>query len=267
MIDPHALNIYTDGSSYSGRRRGGMGVLYVWVDAAGIEQSESLDQGGVAQATNNLMELLAPIRALQGAGPFLEKRHFSRVLVHSDSQYVVRNVKNAIYVWSRNRWCNKAGRPIDHAGEWRTLLKEMQRLRKQVDFEWVKGHKDPYNRVVDKLAKQSAHSPSQPALYVESVRRKLTSESTDITSVRMCGQRLTIHIVSSKYMDVQQVHKYRFEVMTSNSPYFGKMSFLYSRELMKTGHWYYVQLNRDDGNPGVVKVFREAPKRKVKKAS
>jgi len=86
MIDPHALNIYTDGSSYSGPRRGGMGVLYVWVDASGIEQSDSPYQDGVIQATNNLMELLAPIRALQAAGPYLEKRYFSRVLIHCDSQ-------------------------------------------------------------------------------------------------------------------------------------------------------------------------------------
>jgi ribonuclease HI len=266
MIDPNALNIYTDGSSYSGPRRGGMGVLYVWVDSAGSEQSESLDQGGVVQATNNLMELLAPIRALQGAAPFLEKRYFSRVLVHCDSQYVVGNVKNAIYVWSRNRWCNRAGKPIDNAAEWRTLLKEMLKLRKQVDFEWVKGHKDPYNRVVDRLAKESARNPTEPARSVESVRRKHSAESTDTRSVQMNGQRLTIHIVSSKYMNIQQIHKYRFEVMTATSDYFGKISFLYSKEPMKTGHWYYVHLNKEDGNPGIVSVFREVLKRKLKRS-
>jgi len=120
----------------------------------------------------------------------------------------------------------------------------MQKLRKQVDFEWVEGHKDPYNKLVDKRAKEAARTPSKPARYVESVRRKLSSESTDIKSVPMNGQRQTIRIVSSKYMNVQQVHKYRFEVVTVRSGYFGKISFLYSRQPMATGHWYYVQLNR-----------------------
>jgi ribonuclease HI len=246
MVDPYALNIYTDGSSYPGPRRGGMDILYVWVDSSGVEHLESLDQPGVVQATNNLMELLAPIRALQEVGPLLEKRHFSRVLIHSDSQYVVKNIQNAIYFWSRNRWCNRAGKPVDNAFEWRLLLKEMQKLRMRVDFELVKGHKDPYNKVVDKQAKSAATSATGRPISVEIVRRKLSSETTDTTSVPMKGQRLTIRIISSKYMSLHQTNKYRFEVMTKRSVHFGKGSFLYSKELMKPGHWYYVQLNKSD---------------------
>ena len=257
MIDQYALNIFTDGSSYQHPRRGGMGILYVWVDSDNNECSEPLDQFGVKQATNNRMELLAVARALQEAGPFLKKRHFSRILVHSDSQYIVKNYRSAMFQWSLNKWCNRWGRPISNAVEWKEFVKAAQRIRMRVDIEWVKGKKHPYTKLVDKMAKASASKPTEPPRSVTTVRRKISSETTDASSIEMHGQRATIRIISSEYMQVQRTNKYRFEVLTKNSQYYLKVSFLYSTALMKPGHKYYVQFNRELKNPGLLKVFWE----------
>jgi ribonuclease HI len=257
IIDEHALNIFTDGSSYQHPRRGGMGILYVWVDALGNECSEPLDQGGVQQATNNRMELLAIARALQEAGPFLEKRRFSRILVHSDSQYVVKFYKSAMFYWSKSKYRNRWGRPISNAVEWQEFVRATQKVRMRVDIEWIRGKKHPYTKLVDKMSKASAMHPTDPPRSVATVRRKTSPESTDPGGIDMLGQRATIRIISSEYMEVQHTNKYRYEVFTKKSKYYLKVLFLYSKELMKPGHKYYVQFNRESKNPGVNTVFRE----------
>ena len=82
----------------------------------------------------------------------------------------------------------------------------------------------------------------------------------------MLGQRLTIRIIESKYMPVQRTNRYRYEVMSRNSEYYQEVDFMYSAEVLKEGHCYWVRFNRDSGNPGILKVFKEVelPK-KVKK--
>jgi hypothetical protein len=111
--DEHALTIYTDGSSYSGPRRGGVGIVYVTVD---------------------------------------------------DS-----------------------------------------------------GH-DLHNRAADRLAKQSAKLQTGQRVSIVKARRKKSSRSTELGSVRMLGQRATIHIVTDEYLPIQNCNAYRYEVMSKAAP-------------------------------------------------
>lgn len=261
MIDEYALNIFTDGSSYQHPRRGGMGLLYVWVDAVGAECLESPNLPGIKQATNNKMELLAIVRAIENASPYLKKRNFSRILVHTDSQYVWKYYKIAMFQWSKNKWCNRWGRPVANATEWKNFVKAVQKIRMHVDINWIKGKKHPYTKLVDKKAKASANQPTEPARSVVTVRRKTSPETTDERSVEMNGQRATIRIITSEYLEVHHTNKYRYEVITKTSKYYLKVSFLHSRELLKPGHSYYVQFNREQHSPGLVKVFRELKKK------
>jgi ribonuclease HI len=262
VIDENALNIFTDGSCYERPRRGGVGILFVWIDSAGIEQAEPLEQWGTAQGTIGRMELLAPTLALQGANPYLQKRRFSRILVHSDSQYLVRFWSVAVNVWSKNKWRKKGGAPVENADQWQDLIRATQKVRMRVDFVWVEGHaKDPYNKQADRLARQSAQHPYRDAPTVATVRRKKSPLKTDPKSVAMRGQRIAIRIVASEWMRVQRTNKYRYEVVSMSSPFHGAVSFLYSDFLMKPGHTYSVRLNSDDGNPSLLKLFKEIPLR------
>ena len=140
MIDENALNIYTDGSCRSGPRRGGVGILYVWIDSSGNEETDTLPQLGFPGATNNEMELKAPIYALKNSGAYMDKGHFSRILIHTDSQYVVNNYRNAMFTWPKKRWRTMSGSPVANAHLWKDLVKAMKKTRKRVDFVWVKGH-------------------------------------------------------------------------------------------------------------------------------
>jgi ribonuclease HI len=258
MIDENALNIFTDGSCYYGPRRGGVGIVYVWVDSSGVEHSEPLERAGVPQGSIGRMELLAPTLALRNARPFLAKRRFSRILIQSDSQYLVKFCIVAINYWSKNQWRNKDGKPVANADQWKELLKTMREIRMQVNFAWVEGHaKDPYNKAADRLAKKSARSPLGKPASVVTVRRKKSRRLTDMKSVRMLGQRITIRIVTSEWLSVQRTNKYRYEVVSRSSPFHQAVSFLHSDLLLKPGHVYSVRLNTQDGNPGLQRLFRE----------
>jgi ribonuclease HI len=139
MVYENALNIYADGSSYSHPRRGGIGIRYVTIDGAGNEVVQNEDTLGHEGATNNEMELLACIKALEGAS---EHPSFGAV--------------NRIYVLEL----------------WKRLIRVLRKIPKRVDFEWVKGHaKDTHNKAVDKLAKQSAKGVlNRPSLATDKSR-------------------------------------------------------------------------------------------------
>lgn len=270
MIDENALNIYTDGSSYARPRRGGVGILFVWVDSSGNEITEPLNLPGFAGASNNKMELMACICALKESASYTDKRNFSRILIHTDSQYVKENYQNAKFDWPKSRWHTRSGSPVANAHLWKDLIKAARKVGMPVCFRKVKGHsKDRYNGVVDKLAKQSAGLPINKPVSSVTVRRKLSPKTTVPGSVRMLGQRLTIRIITSEYMQVQQTNKYRYEVMSKHSQYYKSIDFLYSSIPLKPGHIYSVRLNRDSGNPGILKVFKEVvvPAKETHKAS
>jgi len=261
MIAEYSLNIFTDGSSFSSPRRGGIGILYVWIDSQGNEETDQLPQSGFVDATNNKMELTACIHALKNSIPYLKKGSLRQILIHSDSRYVVDNYQNAKYYWPKQKWHTKSGKPVANAHLWKDLIKAAIKTGKNVQINWVKGHsKNKYNKIVDKLAKQSAEIPINKALSIVTARRKLSKKSTELGSVEMKGQRITIRIITSEYLPVQKTNKYRYEVMSKISPYYGNIDFLYSTELLKAGHIYSVRFNCDDKCPGIRKLFKEVIK-------
>jgi len=267
MIDENALNIYTDGSSRSKPRTGGVGIRFIYVDTSGDEIIEDLSSPGYKGATNNEMELNACILALKNSSPFLQKRFYNKIIIFTDSKYVVDNYKNAMFLWPRTKWLKKAGAPVLNAHLWKDLIRNVRNTCKRVEIVKVKGHsKDKHNRAVDKLAKLSAQNPLNKPLAVSTVRRKKSKKQTQIGSVEMLGQRITIRIIECKYLSVQRIYRYRYEVMSRKSPYYGKVDFLCSTEVLREAHTFSVHLNSDKNNPGIEKVFKEVLP-KVKKNS
>jgi ribonuclease HI len=96
--DERDLNIYTDGSSYSGPRRGGVGVLYVTVDERGEEVADDYPLPGYAGATNNQMELRAAIEALLALvtrrAP-VRVAPWRRIVIWTDFMYLVEGYDSA----------------------------------------------------------------------------------------------------------------------------------------------------------------------------
>jgi len=255
----NVLTIYTDGSSLPKPRRGGIGIRFIYTDAIGVEEeTQDFEDFGYRSATNNQMELYACVYGLKRAIYLDFLQRITLIEIRTDSKYVVDNYKRAIYQWSKNKWLNNNGKPIENAELWKELIKNVQRIKKRVEFVWIKGHsKDTHNKAVDKLAKQSAKQPLHKPLKYVDLRRKKSPKSTQIGSVGICGQRISIRIISSEYLRVQKVWKFRYEVMSKSSPYYQNIDMIYCEQVLRVGHNYSVRLNEEPKNPMIKKVFKE----------
>jgi ribonuclease HI len=258
MVQENALNIYTDGSSYSRPRRGGIAIRYVTIDEQGDEVVRDDLLQGHEGATNNEMELMACIRALEGARDHESIHLVERVYIFTDSMYVTENLQRAKFEWPKLRWRNHHGRPIDNAPLWKNLVSLIKNLPKRVEFKWVKGHsKDPHNRAVDKLAKQSAKAVLNRSLRVTAVRRKISPHSVQAGSGPMRGQTLSVRIITDTYMRLQRVYKYKYEVLSDSGEHAENVDWIYSRHCLRAGHHYEVRVNEDARNPQIAEVLRE----------
>jgi len=101
--------------------------------------------GGEPETTNNRMELMAVISALQSL------RRRSKVRITTDSQYVKNGITQWIFNWKRNGWKTAAKKPVKNADLWRQL-DQLVALH-DVEWAWVKGHSGhPENELADALA-------------------------------------------------------------------------------------------------------------------
>ena len=74
----------------------------------------------------------------------------------------------------------------------------------------------------------------------------------------MKGQRISIHIINEQYLRMQKLSKYRYEIISKGSKYFGNIDFIYSKlHHLKAGHKYIVTLNKNDKNPLILKLIEE----------
>jgi ribonuclease HI len=133
--------IWTDGACSGNPGPGGWGVILV----KGEHRKELF--GGEPDTTNNRMELMAAISALEA----LTKP--CSVTLHIDSQYVRQGIMTWIHGWKRNGWKTADKKPVKNADLW-LRLDEAAR-RHQIDWRWVKGHAgDAMNERADELARE-----------------------------------------------------------------------------------------------------------------
>jgi ribonuclease HI len=260
-IVENAINIFTDGSSYSGPRKGGMGILFVVINEEGHEESFEHVPQGYKGANNQQMELQACVEAfdhlLSKYSP-VNLSHYRKVIVNTDSTYVTEYFNRAKYEWPRTKWMTRDGAPVANAEIWKNLDKKSQKLGKPVDFRWVKGHKSSVgNKAADKMAKRSAKGPLRPPLTVVSVRRKKTDRTVQRGSVILTGQRLTVRIVVTERLNVQKIWKYKYEVISKKSPFNNNVDVAFSQLPLRDGHSYFVLMNNETKNPRILKCYRE----------
>jgi ribonuclease HI len=260
-IDENAINIFTDGSSYQHPRKGGMGIRFVTVGEDGHEVTCDYQPVGVRGANNQQMELLAcseALKLLTSRNSPIELGAFQKIIINTDSMYVVDNFNNAKFNWPKSRWLTRDGTPVANTKLWKDLVKRATTIGMRAEIRWVKGHKASlHNRAADKLAKGSAKQATRPPVSIVSVRRKKTKKSVLRGSVPLSGQRLTIRVITNEYLRQQRCYKYMYEVMSKASPYFGNVDVAYSDHLIRDGHTYYVLMGVETRNPRIVKVYRE----------
>ena len=208
------------------------------------------------------MELEACVTALKMAPTINYYTQANCVVIRTDSRYVVDYYISALTHWRQNRWHNRAGKAVDNADLWKQFVKNYEKIPKPKQIEWVKGHgkglqKDPHNYTADRLADKSARSPLRRSEYRSSVRRKRSPKETEIGSIQMRGQQLSIHVIETMWLKVQKKWKYRCEVISTDSPHFECVDWVYSLENLRDGYEYDVRLNDDQKNPTIVEMLRE----------
>ncbi len=141
MSDTEKIVIYTDGACSGNPGPGGWGAILMW----GEHRKEL--SGGEATTTNNRMELMAAISALEAL------KRGSTVELHTDSNYVKNGVTAWIHGWKRNGWKTADKKPVKNAELWQRL--DAARKPHEVDWRWVKGHAGHVeNERADELARQ-----------------------------------------------------------------------------------------------------------------
>lgn len=134
------VTIYTDGACSGNPGPGGWGALLQYGEA------EKELSGGEMETTNNRMELLAAIKALEA----LKQR--CTVHLYTDSTYVKDGITQWIFSWKRNGWKTAAKKPVKNADLWQLL--DEQTRRHDINWHWVRGHDgDIRNERVDALAR------------------------------------------------------------------------------------------------------------------
>lgn len=147
------LTAYTDGACSGNPGPGGWGALLIARDGDTVLREREL-KGGEAETTNNRMELLAAITALETLS------RASEITVVTDSAYVKDGVTKWIFGWKKNGWKTAAKKPVKNEDLWKRL--DTAQARHTVTWEWVKGHAGhPENERADELAR-AGMAPFKP---------------------------------------------------------------------------------------------------------
>lgn len=147
------LFAYTDGACSGNPGPGGWGALMQAMDGGKVVKEREL-KGGEANTTNNRMELLAAIHALEA----LERN--TEITIVTDSNYVKNGITGWIFGWKKNGWKNAAKKPVKNVELWQRL--DEANARHRVTWEWVKGHAGhPENERADALAR-AGMAPFKP---------------------------------------------------------------------------------------------------------
>ena len=139
------LFAWTDGACSGNPGPGGWGVLLRAMDGDTIVKEREL-QGGEADTTNNRMELMAAISALETL------TRPTALTITTDSAYVKNGVTGWIHGWKRNSWKTADRKPVKNVDLWQRL--DAAQARHKVTWAWIKGHAGhPENERADELAR------------------------------------------------------------------------------------------------------------------
>jgi ribonuclease HI len=147
------LYAYTDGACSGNPGPGGWGVLMQAREGEAVVKERTLS-GGEALTTNNRMELMAAISALEALS------RASDIIVVTDSAYVKNGVTGWIHGWKRNGWRTSDGKPVKNVELWQRL--DAAAAQHRIDWRWIRGHAGHAgNERADELAR-AGMAPFKP---------------------------------------------------------------------------------------------------------
>lgn len=261
FIDPHALTLYVDGSALKNPGGpGGMAGIAEFPENLNRENELFFEEGYVA-TTNNRMELLACIRALEYARKIVDQLRVRRVLIVSDSMYVNDNHGRAPY-WKKNKWKNLNGRPVENHDRWNEFLSLRPKVRASTEIQWVRGKSAPILQEVDRRAKAAAKQPTEidRGFRGGKVARSKTPVKSASSLFPARGQAEVINIYRKKMADKTE-DKVLFDLYSEDRREFVAKHHAYTRgelaDELHRGHCYRVQFNDNPKHPVIESKLEE----------
>jgi ribonuclease HI len=146
VSEDDAVEVYADGACSGNPGPGG------WVAILRYRGVEKELSGGEAGTTNNRMELMAAIMALEALTRNVP------VKIHTDSMYVKDGITRWIHAWKRKGWRTADDKPVKNVDLWQRL--DAAAAGHRVEWEWIRGHAGhPENERADKLARAAIPKP------------------------------------------------------------------------------------------------------------
>ena len=138
------IKIYTDGSCIGNPGKGGWAAIII------IDDKKTQMTGSQKNTTNNQMELLAPIKALN------KIPRGSKIQIFTDSKYVKSGITEWIHNWKKNGWKTANKQSVKNKEFWIEL--DLLTEKFEIKWSWVKGHStDKLNNEVDLIAREAAN--------------------------------------------------------------------------------------------------------------
>lgn len=148
MPEAPTVTITTDGACKGNPGPGGWAAILQW------NGQEKLLTGAERQTTNNRMEMMAALRALEAM------KKPARITLQTDSRYLMDGMTKWIHGWKKNGWRNASKAPVKNADLWMDLDRAVK--PHQIEWQWVKGHSGhPLNERADQLANEAIASMLQ----------------------------------------------------------------------------------------------------------
>lgn len=143
MNNKITLTIYTDGACSGNPGPGGWGVLLQYGN------KEKTLKGGDPNTTNNRMEMMAAIKAIEA----VNKTYTGEIILWTDSTYVMKGITEWIHGWKKKNWIKSDKKPVVNTDLWKVL--DNLNSQKNIQWNWVKGHAGVEgNERADELARQ-----------------------------------------------------------------------------------------------------------------
>lgn len=243
-------------------------IWFVYYDE-NFEQQEDDESDYISciDATISDMELQACIDGLKIAYN-RDLSRFLKVMVISDSTFLKDGAYNAQGNRLRTKRYWKYWEPIKHVEQRKELVKIMQKFfnkhRKFIYFDWVEAHAgNEFNEKADKSAWDWARSK------IKKQRGKTLSRSKFLKSkpgkIGMAWQEILIHIIWTTWFKQQKTNKYKYEVVSRDSPYFMRINDIYFEKYLSAEKIYKVKFSDDDKNRFVVDIISIEEKEDIKK--
>mgnify|MGYP001578929589 CR=1 FL=1 len=153
------IQIYTDGAAKGNPGPAGWGAVFLFGKEPSSPAGRIFEIGNSNDyATNNQMELTAPIEALKYIKKISTRKDLAEIKVISDSKYVILGITEWIFNWQKNNWHNASKKPVLNRGLWEELFALTEELtcppeKRKLKWVYVKGHNEnKYNDRADEIA-------------------------------------------------------------------------------------------------------------------